>query len=211
MLGPVKEGVFDHMKSFVQTAPDVDAGNVVISVWPRQMFLFRSDLGQYVLSAGSHYYTAGSVQALADGILDISPGDDEDDLAVQMDNEALATFKRMIDLPIWQVVDLSVFQAVAPDGVTLLTLRDALEAGQVVSPLVLAGERPYCISKSRGVLKGFHQYTPPPFNDITASYSSLDELYARVLLAHFPIWILGESPAYRALEEEAMAQFQGQE
>jgi hypothetical protein len=198
------------MKTIEALISEIEAGKVVIPVtYPRRVCLFRNDQDKYVLSTPAGFYTAGSVQEILDVIRSEGanarhPYDDGYDAH----DEFLQVAHSLLASPIWQVADTDLPEAFVK-GKTLFSLRRELEEGKVVSPLLFTDERPYCIRKSEHF--GFMQYTPFPWNDVTASYDSVDALFAHNFYAHFPIWQVGQSPAFRETEEEAQRQMQGEE
>jgi hypothetical protein len=189
------------MKTFTQIIPEVEAGKVAMPVWHKPLgVLFRNDQGKYVLGTPCRMVTCDTLEAISQYLSALKLKDYYDS---GEDNSDVVVLRDLLPLPAWHIIDTTFLEHSAP-GVMLFSLRQELEEGKEVSPVVLlTTENPYSIRKSEGSLFGrFNKYLPNPMNDIIASYESVDEILVRNFHAHFPIWMVGQSPAYQAVEEE---------
>ena len=190
---------------------EVNAGKVLVpALRDYPSCLYRDDQGKYVLSTQSMYFRRDSIRSLFDEIREIARTNQ-----VNLSHAHVVAARSMITIyASWQVLNTSLL-APFVKGQTLLSLRHELEAGETVSPIPVVGN-PYCVEKTfsdpnpfcdaRVPYSGFIVYSPDPRIGVLANYDTVDELFACNLHTHFPIWIVGKSPEYKAMEESFLAE-----
>lgn len=184
------------MKLLKNLVSEVEAGQVVIPVMQKhQIRMFRDDRGKYVFSASNGFFTADSPEELLKELADMSektPGADADE-------DEIDEIKDLLFSPLWHALDTSL-PGPGRTHKTLFELREQLEAGETISHVPFSYALPTCIKKDSS---GYYsQYTPMPYYDVVGWHKSVDALYASNFHSHLPIWHVGESDAFKALEEK---------